>query len=454
MNDNKTRKNYHLIAGILFAAAFAVQYLLSPLIHGYFPSFDFWTIVFIIGLLGTAVLMILNRRDLFTVIAIALITIIVVRNFICYFDIEQYNNILVYSRHYSYYYYSSRDVRISYFLVFVELLRPLAYLLLLFIAAANFTDFLGNAKDKLNRLWFLPCALMGVYCIMTQLRSVVTEIFDLRCVGVYSFVSFVIYLVYAAAFLLAGLWIANSNGFSKSETRYGTEYGNTSARTEALPEAYFDLVNHTLLLVFTFGIWMLIWVYRMTGYTNAVKGEEKRDPTNKLLLYIFVPLYSIYWIYKTAQRIDKMAKEKNIEPDIGTPCLILAVLVPVLAPILMQDKMNKVVTTKSVRVSACGESQPELDYMDELRAEIVSTVTRYCHSYYTGVNRTNTTIRNVDVDGNTYTAKGKVVITNNSGDQYEGNVIAVYEFDEETQEFTQISLTVGDGDKGTLKKQN
>lgn len=453
MNDNKTRKNYHLIAGILFAAAFAVQYLLSPLIHGYFPSFDFWTIVFIIGLLGTAVLMILNRRDLLTVIAIALITIIVVRNFICYFDTEQYNNILVY-RHYSYYYYSSRDVRISYFLVFVELLRPLAYLLLLFIAAANFTDFLGNAKDKLNGLWFLPCALMVVYCIMTQLRSVVTEIFDLRCVGVYSFVSFVIYLVYAAAFLLAGLWITKSNGFSKSETRYGTEYGNTSARTEALPEAYFDLVNHTLLLVFTFGIWMLIWVYRMTGYTNAVKGEEKRNPTNKLLLYIFVPLYSIYWIYKTAQRIDKMAKEKNIEPDIGTPCLILAVFVPVLAPILMQDKMNKVVSTKSVRVSACGESEPEFDPKEEFKAVIKDAVMRHCHNRYSEVKMVNTTVTKVDVDGDTYTGKGKVVITDDYGDKYEGNVIAVYEFDEETQEFTQISLSVGDGEKGTLHKKS
>lgn len=451
MNDNKTRKNYHLIAGVLFAVAFAVQYLLSPLILGYFPSFDFWTIVFIIGLLGTAVLMILNRRDLFTVIAIALIAIIVVRNFICYFDTEQYNNILVYSRYYSYYYHWSRDVRISYFLVFVELLRPLAYLMLLLIAAANFTNYLGNAKDKLNGLWFLPCTLMGVYCIMTQLRSVVTEIFDLKCVGIYSYISFFIYLIYAVAFLLAGLWIAKSNGFPESETRYGTEYGNTSARTEALPEAYCGLVKHTLLLVFTFGIWMLIWVYRMTEYTNAVKGEEKRNPTNKLLLYIFVPLYSIYWIYKTALRIDKMANGKNIEPDISTPCLILAILVPVLAPILMQDKMNKVVSTKGVPVSACGES--EFDRTDELRAEIVSAVMRYCHSYYTGVNMVNTTIRNVDVDGYTYTAKGKVVITNNFGDKYEGDITAVYKFNEETQEFTKISLDVGDGEKGTLRKK-
>ncbi len=368
MNENKTEKSYHLIAGILFAAAFAVQYLLTPLIYEYTPSLNFWTIVFIIGLLGTAVLMFLKRRDLFTVIAIALIAVFTVYCYISYFDIEGYSPFLVSVLEYDYWSGYSHYTTISYFLVLVELLYPLAALLLLFIAAANFTNYLGNAKDKLNGLWFLPCALMGIYCIMTQLRLVVIEMFEMHCMYYCSVMTSIVCLIMAVAFLFAGLWIAHPNGLSESKTRYETEDGNTAAYTEVLPEAYCGLVKHILLLLFTCGIWMLIWVYRMTGYTNAVKGEEKRNPTNKLLLYIFVPFYSIYWIYKTAQRIDKMAKAKNIESDLATLCLILAIFVPIVAPILMQDKMNKIVKTKGVRASASESTEgTTIGVADELK---------------------------------------------------------------------------------------
>lgn len=103
---------------------------------------------------------------------------------------------------------------------------------------------------------------------------------------------------------------------------------------------------------------------------------------------------------------------------------------------------------------ACGESEPEFDPREEFKAVIKDAVMRHCHNRYSEVKMVNTTVTKLDIDGDTYTGKGKVVITDDYGDKYEGNVIAVYEFDEETQEFTQISLTVGDGDKGTLKKQN
>ncbi len=501
MNEYKTEKSYHLIAGILLIVALAVQYLLAPLIYGYTINFTFWGIVCILVLLGTAVLMLLNRRDLFTVIAIALIAIVTVYNHISYFGMEGYSPFLVCGFEYDYGDgYFGKYTMISYFLVFVELLRPLAVLFLLIIAAANFTDFLGNAKNKLNKLWFLPCVLMAVYSVMTQLDPVVTEMFGLLCTYYYSAMSFIFFLLQAAAFLFAGLWVAHPNELPKSEASYSSEENYATAHTETVPEAYCDMLKHVLLLLFTCGIWMLIWVYRMTGYTNTVKGEEKRNPTNKLLLYIFVPFYSIYWIYKTAQRIDKMARAKNIESDMATLCLILAIFVPVVAAILMQDKMNKIVKTKGIRASEnetaygttigvadelkkykelldagiiteeefktkkkqllgmssstspYGEPEPKFDPRDAFRAEVIDAVMRHLRVYYSGVKSVNTTISNIAVGGNIYTAKGKVVVMNDYAEQYEGKVTAVYEFDEETQAFTGIRLVVGDGDKGTLHK--
>ena len=104
---------------------------------------------------------------------------------------------------------------------------------------------------------------------------------------------------------------------------------------------YIDLFKHILLLIFTFGIYYLVWIYKTTIYTNNCHNEEYRNPTNKLLLCIFVPFYNIYWVYKTAQRIDKLAKEKGVFSDIATMSLILALFVPIVAPIIIQSKINE-----------------------------------------------------------------------------------------------------------------
>ena len=75
--------------------------------------------------------------------------------------------------------------------------------------------------------------------------------------------------------------------------------------------------------------------------------EPPRDPVKKLLLCMFVPFYGIYWIYKSAQRIDKLAAAKGISSDLSTLCLILAIFVGIIPPILMQDKLNAIVVTKA-----------------------------------------------------------------------------------------------------------
>ena len=91
--------------------------------------------------------------------------------------------------------------------------------------------------------------------------------------------------------------------------------------------------------------WYLIWIYRMTGYLNRVEDEQPRNPTNQLLLCIFVPFYTVWWVYQSAQRIDKLAAAKGIASDLSMLCLILAIFVGVVPPILMQDKINAIVTT-------------------------------------------------------------------------------------------------------------
>lgn len=109
------------------------------------------------------------------------------------------------------------------------------------------------------------------------------------------------------------------------------------------PSVQIGLFGHVLLLLFTCGIWHLIWIYRTTRYLNCVEDEPYRNPATKLLLCLFVPFYSIYWVYKSAQRIDKLADTVDIVSDLAVVCLILEIFVPLIPPILMQDKINKIV---------------------------------------------------------------------------------------------------------------
>ena len=109
------------------------------------------------------------------------------------------------------------------------------------------------------------------------------------------------------------------------------------------------LFGHVLLLLLTGSIWYLVWNYRTTRYLNCVPAEEYRNPATKLLLCMFVPFYGIYWTYKSAQRIDKLAKTVGVNSDLAVACLILEFFVPIIPPILMQDKINKINTLLSTK---------------------------------------------------------------------------------------------------------
>lgn len=119
------------------------------------------------------------------------------------------------------------------------------------------------------------------------------------------------------------------------------------ASSTAYGKSYKFLVPHVLLLLFTRGIYYLVWIYRTTDSLNACKNEEYRTPINKLLLCMFVPFYSIYWTYKSAHRIDMLGYEKGILGETATLSLILSLFVPILPPILMQSKLNSVIMADS-----------------------------------------------------------------------------------------------------------
>lgn len=229
----------------------------------------------------------------------------------------------------------------------------------------------GKFMDTLKKFWFVPAAALGVLLVLRLVTGFFSAIslygsyyfygsfFDALSYTGMSFLSFLLNVLSIGGSLLLCCWMVWPDGlpeawFSAAPSRaaagaedYQPAPGVRQQNADAIAasELEFSLVGHILLLLFVGAIWNFIWIYRTTKALNRVPGEEDRNPVTKLLLCMFVPFYHIYWIYKSCQRIDKLAGCRGVSSDISTLCLILMFIIGIVPPIIMQDKMNAIAAT-------------------------------------------------------------------------------------------------------------
>ncbi len=267
-------------------------------------------------------------------------------------------------------------ITISYFVVCISIfvtegfynLSSLIFDLLFYSVWILFVFIIGCAVSKnekanntAKKLYMLPAILFSIILvggnIIQRIIPILSNAFDAKTRlwgvlegifnGWWSIVDFphVVYSYLIPALLpilvtlFVGKWFAYPEGKPRKMKTVVSSPGTPTVYKDNT-EGYIGMGIHILLLLVTFGIWNYIWIYRTTKFLNRVEGVEYRNPTTKLLLSMFVPFYSIYWTYKSAQYIDKLARSKGIQSDISTICLILEFFVPIVPPILMQDKIN------------------------------------------------------------------------------------------------------------------
>ena len=141
---------------------------------------------------------------------------------------------------------------------------------------------------------------------------------------------------------LVGKWLARYAAAGTYTAENTSATASTTATAAPTEDGYIDMVLHVLLMLFIGGIWQYIWIYKTTKALNRAPGFEDRNPTTKLLLCMFIPFYYLYWVYQSAQRIDALAKSKNLSGDSATLSLILAIFLGIVAPIFMQYKLNEI----------------------------------------------------------------------------------------------------------------
>lgn len=333
-----------VIAGILFGVSAIWELYSFVNLYKTGSGFSFENLFWALAFTATAIVLIAKVRANYAIAPFAIVALLELISFI--------KNLVQYFESFSVY-------SINIFSILSKFVCAIAWIVLCGIAVANFASKSQKLKGKINRLWLVPAALFAVsnlYILYNRIYGIIYSFYwKITLILLFGILVSILTII---AFALSALWIVYPDGLPKKEqkkTEINTETNNTTTATTATTTtttvvvAYCDLVKHVLLLLFTCGIWNYIWIYRMTGYTNSAKGEEYRDPTKKLLLCMFVPFYNIYWTYKTAQRVDKMAAEKGIPSDMTTLCLILSIFVAIIPPILLQSVMNKIVTANNTQ---------------------------------------------------------------------------------------------------------
>lgn len=138
-------------------------------------------------------------------------------------------------------------------------------------------------------------------------------------------------------------------------------------------EGYLNMPLHIIALLLLPVFWNTYWVFKTTRVLNKISTEPKRNAFLQTLLYLIVPFYALYWTYTTARRSDVVAVAKGLPSNTAALCLILKIFLPFLPPMIIQDKINQIVSDDGAvfkvlqNMSAKKEKSPNSSVPDELK---------------------------------------------------------------------------------------
>jgi hypothetical protein len=141
-------------------------------------------------------------------------------------------------------------------------------------------------------------------------------------------------------------------------------------------KGYQSIAKNIILSIITLGVYFYIWIYRI----NVKMKELSDDQTNagtSLVLYMFIPFYSIYWAYKKGQQLNEYYLTYNKKTsDYAVVYLLLAIFgLGIIAIALMQSEINTIVIQDSYKTKKYEELHNPLlkdDYgLKDLNKEFV-----------------------------------------------------------------------------------
>lgn len=222
--------------------------------------------------------------------------------------------------------------------VIAVILNVLPHILLVYMAF--------NKNKKANqKIWFLPGIISIISFIYYNISFyAITHYFFEYILNILSMLP--LKIIWTIILFLLGYYLLDKKKEKINKNVNNMNNVNNTYQGYQQPYGYMDMATHVILLLLTCGVWYLIWIYKTTTFAN----KSNRDSGIQLVLCMFVPFYIIYWTYMTTKLLDEEGRTKGIYSEISTICVILQVFVPFVVPILMQSKINTLITTKTVFV--------------------------------------------------------------------------------------------------------
>ena len=126
-----------------------------------------------------------------------------------------------------------------------------------FLAVVFVTDYLPQLREQVKKFWFIPPAVVALATVLSN--------GSIGFVGFLGLLATCATCATCAGMFLAAMWVAYPEGLPQQTVSASAETGSTT--TTPAPEVYCGLVKHILLLLFTCGIWLYIWInaYRLNS---------------------------------------------------------------------------------------------------------------------------------------------------------------------------------------------
>lgn len=212
-------------------------------------------------------------------------------------------------------------------------------LLLAIVACCVFSK-KETAPGFAKYMWFVPGLLAYVYYLYIpvysfmmniKLGNTAADIINNPALMSSFYFSFFYAFLQAIALLLFAAWVV----FPYTKSTVSSDENNNAAPAR---DGYINIGLHAVLLLVTCGVWQLVWIYKTTKTLNGTVGMKDRSPIAAVLLSIFIPFYYWCWIYQSAKRIDR----KTATGNTAGICLLLAILVGIVSPIVIQTNINSI----------------------------------------------------------------------------------------------------------------
>lgn len=146
-----------------------------------------------------------------------------------------------------------------------------------------------------------------------------------------------------------GNFCINCGGAMQEVVYSDNEYSSNRVLIETEPEGFLKVWQLVLLTLVTFCIYLFVWIHRTTKLLNKkLQPNSNDDSGTKVLLCLFVPGYTYYWMYKTCERIEAYNKKVGLSVESFSVLVLVLGLLGLLtygvssfvAFGLMQNKLN------------------------------------------------------------------------------------------------------------------